>query len=154
MAGSTEAKKVLVAAVSHLSGKRRLAKFHNISTGKMERAESAVNASLIQLGEVHERVYAGLAEERTHHQQEAAELASAAEAARTQGKAPRVIGDLEHRAKLQRRWAAQRDPLGPDFGPIFKRRWRAAAPQLDGRKHLPRGHNPSIHVKYPNFKEA
>lgn len=48
----------------------------------------------------------------------------------------------------------QRNPLSPDFGPIFKRRWREASTQLDGLKHLPRGHNPSIHVKYPNFKEA
>ena len=153
MAGSTEAKKVLIAAVSHLSGKRRLTKFHGISMGKIERAESATSASLIQLGQVHDQVYARLADERTRYQQEASELAAAAETAHRQGKAPRVVADLEHRAKVRRRWVAQRDPYGPDFGPIFKRRWRDAASTLDGLKHLPRGHNPSIHVKYPNFKE-
>ena len=154
MAGSTQAKKVLVAAVAHLSGKRRLAKFHNMSSGKIERAEGGVKASLIELGRVHEQVYSRLAEERARYLSEAAELTTLALAARAQGKTTRVIGDLEHRAKVRHRWAAQRTPTGPDFGPIFKRRWREAATQLEGLKHLPRGHNPSIHVKYPNFKEA
>ena len=152
MAGSTEAKRVLIAAASHLSGKRRLAKFHNISMGKIERANSAVDASLIELGKVHDQVYARLADERERYRTEAAELGAAAEAARMQGKAANVIADLEHRTKLRRRAVAQRDPYGPDFGP--KRRWREASMTLDGLKHLPRGHNPSIHVKYPNFKEA
>ena len=154
MAGSTEAKKVLIAAVGHLSGKRRLAKFHNVSAGKVDRAEAAVSTSLVQLGKVHEQVYARLAEERTRFQQEAAELAAAAEAARTMGKASGVVDNLQHLADVKRRWAAQRDPYGADFGAIFKRRWRNAATQLDGLKHLSRGHNPSIHVKYPNFKAA
>ena len=154
MAGSTEAKKVLIAAVGHLAGKRRLAKFHNISLGKIERAEANVSASLIQLGKVHDQVYTRLADERLRYQEQAAELEGAAEAARNEGKAARVIADLEHRAKVLCRWAAQRDPLGPDFGPIFKRRWREAAMQLEALKHLPRGHNPSIYIKYPNFKKA
>ena len=154
MAGSTEAKKVLVAAVSHLSGKRRLSKLHNISVGKIERAEVAVSSSLIELGKVHEETYERLAAERTRYQMEAAELDAAAQVAQSQGKAPKVIADLAHRAKLRHRWAAQRNPLGPDFGPIFKRRWRDAAATINSLKHLPRGHNPSIHVKYPNFKEA
>ena len=48
MAGSTEAKKVLVAAVSHLSGKRRLSKFHKISAGKVERAEATSERALLR----------------------------------------------------------------------------------------------------------
>jgi hypothetical protein len=154
MAGSTEAKKVLIAAVSHLSSKRRVAKFHNISVGTVARAEAAVSNSLIQLGEVHDQVYARLAEERTMHESEAAELAAAAQAAREQGKSVRVINELEHRAKVLNRKAVQRNPLTPDFIPLFKRRWREAATTVEALKHLPRGHNASIHVKYPNFKEA
>ena len=154
MAGSTEAKKVLLAAVSHLSSRKRLAKFHKISLGKIKGAESTVDTALIQLGNLHDEVWTRLADERTRYLSEADKFHALVQSAREMGKASRVIQDLEHREKLHRRWAAIRDPHGPDFGPVFKRFWREAASKLDGLKHLPRGHRAPIHVKYPNFKEA
>ena len=71
MAGSTEAKKVLLAAVSHLSSQRRLAKYHCVSVGRTKRAEEAVCTSIVRMGQVADEVYAKLAAERTGLQEQA-----------------------------------------------------------------------------------
>ena len=73
LAGSTQAKKVLLAAVAHLVGKGTLARFHSVSAERLARAQSDVAEGLVDLGTLLDNERHAIAEERICHLKNARE---------------------------------------------------------------------------------
>eukprot|EP00966_Prymnesium_polylepis_P308035 7118658-Prymnesium_polylepis.1 len=153
MAVSTEAKKVLLSAVTHLSGKARLARFHSVSTERLARAEADVATGLAELGPLLDSTAATIAEERKAFLAKAEEQRVLAEHASARG-ATVYAAHVAAQEEAFRRKATIRDPEDADYDALLQRRWRATAAMRPSLKHLPRGHRVSVHVKYPHFKRA
>ena len=73
MAGSTQAGKVLLAAVSHLVGKGKLSRFHSVSAERLARAEADVGDGLAQLGTMLDSAASAIASERVSFAAQSAE---------------------------------------------------------------------------------
>jgi len=154
MMPSTEAKAVLIAAISHVTSKRVLARAQPVSLSRIELAVSRVDTALQRLPKLTEELENTLASERGDALRRASTAGEQLIVAKQIGKAESIIRELETEVTAASRKAALRDPEHHDYPVFFARRWREMASSLDELKHLPRGHNGAIHIEYPDFKRA
>ena len=133
MAGSTEAKKVLLAAASHLAGKGMIARFHNVSFDRLSRAEASVEAGITELGPLLDKMASEIAEERASFVKKAAEQHKLATLTNARG-ATEYAARATAQEKAFTRKAEIRDPNNSDYPALLKRRWRASVSSTRSRR--------------------
>ena len=154
MAGGAQSQKVLLAALAHMVGKRKLARVQPVALERVQRATVDVDKGLAQLGSLMQEIETEVAAEKEQYYKTAhAQFERAAQAHRF-GQTRQVAEEFELAGRAAERKAEIRDPESPDYVALVRRRWRDRAPRLPECGHLPRGHGIPVHIKFPRFKEA
>ena len=154
MAGGAQSQKVLLAAIAHLIGKRKLARVQPVALERVQRATADVDKGLARLGPLMQEIETEVAAEKEQYYKTARTQFERAAQAHRYGQTRDVGEEFELAGRAAERKAEIRDPGSPDYVALVRRRWRDRGPSLPECGHLPRGHGIAIHVKFPRFKEA